>query len=130
MKRAGGGRIVNVAGSAGKQPLIYHMPRAAANAGILSMTKSLSGQVARDGINIDTANPGPIETARMRKTFERLSRDWGVSIDESRRRYGEDLPLGNIPGPDGIANTVVYLCSPKAAYRHVGDARRGITKGI
>ena len=132
MKRGGGGRIVNVAGNAGKQPLIYHMPGAAANAGILNMTKSLSEQVARDGIIINAVCPGPIETARMRKTFERLSRDWGVSMDEARTRYGDELPLGYIPGPDEIANTIVWLCSPKAAYMTGASVTLdgGITKGI
>jgi NAD(P)-dependent dehydrogenase (short-subunit alcohol dehydrogenase family) len=77
MRRTGGGRIVNVAGNAGKQPLTYHMPGAAANAGILNFTKSLSEQVAADGIVINAVAPGPIETGRMHKTFVRLAQDTG-----------------------------------------------------
>lgn len=132
MKRNGGGRIVNVAGNAGKQPLTYHMPGAAANAGILNLTKSLSEQVAADGVIINAVSPGPIETARMRKNFERLALDWSCSLDEARRRYSKDLPLAYIPGPDEIANTIVFLCSAKAAYITGASLTidGGITKGI
>jgi NAD(P)-dependent dehydrogenase (short-subunit alcohol dehydrogenase family) len=132
MRRGGGGRIVNVAGNAGKQPLTYHMPGAAANAGILNFTKSLSEQVAKDGIIVNAVSPGPIETARMRKTFERLSFEWSVPLDEARLRYSKDLLLGYIPSPEEIANTIVYLASPRAAYI-AGTSITidgGITKGI
>ena len=116
MKRTGGGRIVNVAGNAGKQPLVFHMPGAAANAGILNMTKSLSEQVAKDGVIINAVCPGPIETARMRKNFDRLMIDWDCTLEEARRRYSKDLPLAYIPGPYEVAQSVVFLASAKAAY--------------
>ena len=132
MKRNGGGRIVNVAGNAGKQPLVYHMPGAAANAGILNMTKSLSEQVAKDGVIVNAVSPGPIETARMRKNFDRLMIDWNCTLDEARRRYAENLPLAYIPGPEEIAQSIVFLASAKAAYI-TGVSLTidgGITKGI
>lgn len=132
MRRGGGGRIVNVAGNAGRQPLTYHMPGAAANAGILNFTKSLSEQVARDGIIINAVCPGPVETARMQKTFDRLAVDWSVSIEEARRRYTENLLLGYIPTPDEIASTIVFLASPRAAYITGTSVTPdgGVTKGI
>lgn len=132
MRQTGGGRIVNVAGNAGKQPLTYHMPGAAANAGILNFTKSLSEQVAADGVVINAVAPGPIETGRMLKTFVRLAHDSGSTLDEARLEYAKDLPLRYIPGPDEIANTIVYLASPRAAYM-TGTCITidgGITKGI
>jgi NAD(P)-dependent dehydrogenase (short-subunit alcohol dehydrogenase family) len=132
MRRGGGGRIINVAGNAGRQPLTYHMPGAAANAGILNFTKSLSEQVARDGIIINAVCPGPVETARMQKTFDRLAVDWSVSIEEARRRYTQNLPLGYIPTPEEIASTIVFLASPRAAYITGTSVTidGGVTKGI
>lgn len=132
MKRNGGGRIVNVAGNAGKQPLVYHMPGAAANAGILNMTKSLSEQVAKDGVIINAVAPGPIETARMRKNFDRLMIDWDCTLEEARTRFAKDLPLAYIPGPDEVAQSIVFLCSAKAAYITGASLTidGGITKGI
>lgn len=131
MRRGGGGRIVNVAGNAGKQPLTYHMPGAAANAGILNMTKSLSEQVAPE-IIVNAVAPGPIETARMHKTFVRLATEWDCSLDEARKRYSADLPLKYIPGPDEIAHSILFLLSDKAGYITGTNLTidGGITKGI
>lgn len=131
-REAGGGRVVNVAGNAGKQPLPYHMPGGAANAGVLNLTKSVSLQVGREGIYVNAVCPGPVRTARYDKMLERLARDWGVTTAEAETRYLEELPLPFVPTSEEVAATIVFLASPRAAYVNgtsiIVDG--GITRGI
>lgn len=128
----GDARIVNVAGNAGKQPLEYHMPGAAANAAILNFTKSLSLQVGRKGVLVNVVCPGPIRTARLTKQFERNALDWSVSVEEAEQRFVDGLPLPWVPSARDIANSVVFLASPCAAYVNGTSLTPdgGITRGI
>lgn len=129
---AGEARVVNVAGNAGKQPLEYHMPGAAANAAILNFTKSLSLQVGRRGVLVNAVCPGPVRTARLTKQFERNAIDWSVTVEEAEQRFVDGLPLAWIPTPRDIANTVVFVASERAAYLNGAAITPdgGITRGI
>ena len=62
--RRGGGRIVNVIGIAGVQPLENYMIGGAANAALLNFTKALADEGAPHGILVTGVNPGPIHTDR------------------------------------------------------------------
>lgn len=129
---AGGGRIVNVAGNSGKQPLPYHMSGAAANAAVLNFTTSLALQVAEAGIHVIAVSPGPVATRRFDKQVKRVSEDEGISEQEARLRFDEILPIGRVPTPEEVAATIVYLASPRAA-AITGTSLTidgGITRGI
>lgn len=131
-RQAGGGRVVNVAGNAGKQPLTYHMPGGAANAGVLNLTKSVSLQTGREGIYVNAVCPGPVRTARYDKMIARLAGDWGLSWDDAEARYLDELPLGYVPTAEEVAATIVFLASPRAAYVNGASITvdGGITRGI
>ncbi len=129
---AGGGRIVNVAGNSGKQPLPYHMSGAAANAAVLNLTTSLALQVARDGVHVIAVSPGPVVTARFNKQIKKVSEDEEISEQEARRRFDEEMPIGRVPTAEEVAATIVYLASPRAA-AITGTSLTidgGITRGI
>lgn len=132
LRDANGGRIVNVAGNSGKQPLPYHMSGAAANAAVLNFTTSLALQVASDGIHVIAINPGPVATARFNKQVRRVSEDEEITEDEARERFDESMPMGRVPTPEEIAASIVFLASPRAA-AITGTSLTidgGITRGI
>ncbi|MGH3756352.1 SDR family NAD(P)-dependent oxidoreductase [Actinophytocola sp.] len=132
LREAGGGRVVNVAGNAGKQPLTYHMPGGAANVGVLNLTKSVSMQVGPEGIFVNAVCPGPVRTTRYDKMIDRLAVDWGLTHEQAEARYVADLPLPYVPEPEEVAATIVFLASPRSAYVN-GTAVTvdgGITRGI
>lgn len=131
-RAAGGGRVVNVAGNAGKQPLTYHMPGGAANAGVLNLTKSVSLQTGREHIYVNAVCPGPVRTARYDKMIARLAHDWGVSPQDAEARYLDELPLPYVPTAAEVAATIVFLASRRAAYVNGASVTvdGGITRGI
>lgn len=108
MQRAGGGRILNVAsvnarfgGSALSGPAY-----AASKGGLLTLTRFLAREHARDGIQANAVAPGPHDTPM-----------WDALDPALRTRILGMLPGGDGPGrPDDLAATVVFLCSPAARY--------------
>jgi 3-oxoacyl-[acyl-carrier protein] reductase len=130
--RRQGGRIVNVAGNAGRQPLPYHLPGGSANAGILNLTVSLGQYLAPDGIRVLCCAMGPVRTARFVKQIRANAERWGVSDEEAERRFTDELPLKYVPSPDEIAKVIVFLASSASGYMTgtTVTVDGGITRGI
>ena len=78
---------------------------AAAKAGVLSMTRVLSREVARRGIRANAIAPGVVDTA-MAATIP----------EEVRTEMLKNVPLGRFGTPREIADTALFLCSPMASY--------------
>lgn len=132
MRERGGGRVVNVGGNAGRQPLPYHLPGGASNAGVLNFTRAMGEYLAKDRINVIACAPGPVKTARFEKQLAANAKKWGVGVKEAEARFVADLPLGYVPTAKEVAGVVVFLSSPRAAYitGTTLTVDGGITKGI
>lgn len=131
-KSGAGARVIMVGGNAGRQPLPYHLPGGAANAALLNLTVSLANWLAPEGIHVIACAPGPVKTARYQKQLAANAKLWGVDVEEAERRFVSDLPLGWVPSAEEVAQSIVFLASPRAAYV-TGTCLTvdgGITRGI
>jgi NAD(P)-dependent dehydrogenase (short-subunit alcohol dehydrogenase family) len=107
MRAAGGGAIVNIGSISG---LIVNRPQAqapynASKAAVHQLTKSLAAEWAPDNIRVNAVAPGYVKTEMA-----------PVDRPEFRARWIEDAPQQRYALPEEIAPTVVYLCSPAAAF--------------
>jgi 3-oxoacyl-[acyl-carrier protein] reductase len=116
LRRRGGGRIVNVIGIAGVQPMRDYMIGNAANAALINVTKALANEGAADGIRVNAVNPGPIRTDRWDGLVQRWAAAKGVSAGEAEAQLLADVPLRRAGTPEEVANVVVFLASDLAAY--------------
>jgi NAD(P)-dependent dehydrogenase (short-subunit alcohol dehydrogenase family) len=82
MQKAGWGRIISIAGTAGWQPSITTMANGLSNAAVINWTKSMSLQYAADGILVTSIAPSSIETPRQLRGRQREADIRGVSLDE------------------------------------------------
>jgi len=99
------GRIVNVVSPAaflGKEGAAAY---AASKGGLVAMTKSLAREVARYGITVNAVSPGLVDTDLIA----------GMS-GTHRERLETRIPLGRLGTAGEVAEAVVYLASPGAAY--------------
>jgi 3-oxoacyl-[acyl-carrier protein] reductase len=116
MIRQGGGRIVNVIGNTGKQPIQTMLPGASANAALLAINKGVADTLARHNIVVNAVNPGPIRTERWDTLMERLGKAVGMSAPDYEASFVKDIPLGRVGRPEEMADLVVFLASERAGF--------------
>ena len=105
MMKARTGRIVNVSSVVGFTGNAGQTNYAAAKAGMVGFSKSLAREVGSRNITVNCVAPGFIETDMTRALAE-----------EQVKKLVENVPLGRLGRVDDIAQAVLFLCSPAAAY--------------
>jgi NAD(P)-dependent dehydrogenase (short-subunit alcohol dehydrogenase family) len=110
MRAGGGGSIVNMGSVNAVQGIPTLFAYAAAKGGLLTLTRTLAGAHAREGIRVNYVMPGWVLTDTEREVQRRI----GVGEDELRRA-GEALPLGRHQTPEDIAYAVLYLASDESS---------------
>lgn len=121
MEHLGWGRIINIASAQSLQPFAMMPDYAAAKCAVLNLTKSLSKQFDRTGVNVNVVSPGIIVTERIRQRMTEAAAKAGRSTDwhdiEHHVLTTElDNPTGRLARPEDVANVVTFLSSPLADY--------------
>lgn len=84
--------------------------------GVVALLKTLSEDLAEDGVRFNNVAPGLIMTDRQVHLTEAQSTREGVSYDEALSQRERSVPLGRFGTPREFANMVVFLCSDAAGY--------------
>jgi len=105
MKKAGGGRIVNVSTQLAFRGTSHGADYVAAKAGLVGLTRALALEFARDGILVNAVAPGAIET-------DILASD----TPEDRARRIRTIPLGRVGRPEEVAAAIAFLVGPGGDY--------------
>ena len=105
MMKARTGRIINIASVVGSTGNPGQTNYSAAKAGMLGFTKSLAREIGSRNITVNSVAPGFIDTDMTRE----LS-------DEQREGLINQIPLNRLGDPQDIANAVLFLAGPEAAY--------------
>jgi len=118
MKEKHWGRIVLINSISAKEPH-KELPLVTANVtrvAALSLNKSVSDEIAKYGITINTMGTGGFATERysswMRKTIE----EQGKQFDEREAQRRDEIPVGRLGQPEEMSAAVVFLCSSRASY--------------
>jgi 3-oxoacyl-[acyl-carrier protein] reductase len=105
MKSSRWGRIVNITGSAEPRGL---NAANSAKAAVHAWAKGLSRELAKDGITINSIQPGRIMSEQIVRFHP---------TEEDRRKFAEEhIPMGRFGEPEELANLAVFLASPRAGY--------------
>jgi 3-oxoacyl-[acyl-carrier protein] reductase len=128
MKQEGWGRIVNITALSAIQPIARFGLSVATWAGVLGYAKTLSLELANQGITINTICPGRIATGRLATVFGNGTP--GQLEQEQMAKITKLIPMGRVGKPNEIAGLVAFLCSPWGAYmtgtvQHVDGGRLG-----
>jgi 3-oxoacyl-[acyl-carrier protein] reductase len=112
LKAQGGGSILNISAISAIQPIAGFGLSVASWAGLIGYAKTLSLEIAKHGINVNTICPGYIDTDRLQKVFNAGGEDPALV----RAKLESEIPLGRIGSTADIANLVALLVSPAGAY--------------
>jgi 3-oxoacyl-[acyl-carrier protein] reductase len=116
MRKAGGGRIVNIASSSVKEPISGLIFSNSLRPAVIGMTKTLSFELAKDNILINNVLPGSYDTDRIRELDEAQAARQGRPVAEITAEKIKSAPLGRRGDPSELAAMIVFLCSSQATF--------------
>lgn len=101
------GHIVLVSSTAGQRGEAFHADYATSKGGLISLTKSLSSELAPQGILVNCVAPGWVITDMSAGTLEH---------PEHGKRAISLIPVGRPGSVDEIAGPILFLCTPFAGF--------------
>jgi NAD(P)-dependent dehydrogenase (short-subunit alcohol dehydrogenase family) len=109
LQRRGGGSIINTASfvavmGAATSQISY----TASKGGVLSMSRELGVQFAREGVRVNALCPGPVNTPLLKELF--------ASDAERAARRLVHVPMGRFGEPEEMANAVLFLASDESSF--------------
>lgn len=116
MRGAGWGRIVNVISTSVKEPIANLGVSNTIRGAVASWAKTLSREVAAEGITVNNVLPGFTETGRIAQIVSDRASSSGQSEDAIADGMRKLVPAGRFAQPAEIGGVIAFLCSPAAAY--------------
>jgi NAD(P)-dependent dehydrogenase (short-subunit alcohol dehydrogenase family) len=115
MVKAGRGRIINVASTAGHTGYPYVTAYCAAKHGLIGLTRALAREVARSGVTVNAVCPGYTATDVVENTITNIINKTGRTREQAIAELVAHNPQGRLVSPEEVAETVGWLCLPAAA---------------
>jgi 3-oxoacyl-[acyl-carrier protein] reductase len=116
MRKAGYGRVITIASSSIKQPIPNLALSNALRAGVWGIAKTLSRELASQGILVNVIAPGRIDTERIAELDQANAQKNGKSVEDVRKASIGGIPIGRLGRPEELANLVVFLASEAGSY--------------
>lgn len=110
------GRIVAMTSLAVRQPIPGLALSNALRAGLTGYLKTLAGEVAADGVTVNSICTGMFDTDRLRELLEKRAARSGRTPAEERQRALAEIPLGRLGRPQEYGALVAFLASERAAF--------------
>jgi 3-oxoacyl-[acyl-carrier protein] reductase len=101
------GHIVLISSTAGQRGEANHADYAVTKGALISLTKSLSSELAPKGIRVNCVAPGWVATEMSAAT---------LNHPELGPKIAADIPVGRVASTREIAGPVLFLCTPLAGF--------------
>jgi 3-oxoacyl-[acyl-carrier protein] reductase len=110
------GRIVNITSIAVKQPIDNLLLSNVYRPGVTGLAKTLSAQVAADGITVNNVAPGYTRTDRVVVLAQARAAEKGIPVEEELAAMAAGFPMKRMAEPEELAALVAFLASEPARY--------------
>lgn len=116
MREQGSGSILTVTSSSIKEPIDILLLSNVFRAGVVSLVKSLSADLAGEGIRINNIVPGQIDTDRVRSNDVFKSDQLGIALEEWQAKRQAMIPMGRYGTIQEFGDAGAFLLSDAARY--------------
>ncbi len=115
------GNIIQINSKSGKKGSYKNSAYAAAKFGGIGFTQSLALELAEFGIRVNAICPGnllnsPLWNEGPNSLFKQYAKNQGITEEQVRQKYLNQVPLGRSCEYEDIANAMVFLASDEASY--------------
>ncbi len=115
------GNIIQINSKSGKKGSYKNSAYAAAKFGGIGLTQSLALELAEHGIRVNSICPGnllnsPLWNDGPNALFKQYAKNQGITEEQVRQKYLNQVPLGRSCEYEDIANVMVFLASSESSY--------------
>lgn len=112
------GSIIQINSKSGKKGSYKNSAYAAAKFGGIGFTQSLALELAEYNVRVNAICPGNLLDSPLwvNSLYEQYAKNQGITVEEVRKKYLSQVPLGRGCAYDDVANVMVFLASEDASY--------------
>jgi len=116
MRASGYGRLVNVISTSVKEPIAGLGVSNTVRAAVAAWAKTLAGELAADGITVNSVLPGYTRTQRLDSLLAAQAKSSGRSEHDIAESLRATVPARRFGEASEVAAVIAFLCTPAAAY--------------
>ncbi len=112
------GTIIQINSKSGKRGSFRNSAYSASKFGGIGLTQSIAMDLASHGVRVNAVCPGNLldGTLWQDSLYEQYARNQGITVEEIRRKYESQVPLGRGCTYDDVCNVVAFLASDESSY--------------
>lgn len=115
-KNHGYGRMLFIESQSVKQPMPSLVLSNSFRAGVVGFAKTLSQELAANGVTVNVLAPGSHETPAIDRIIKNNSSTLGISHDEAKRKMEQNIPVKRMGKAEELASLASWLLSQQSGY--------------
>ena len=118
MKQKRCGTIIQINSKSGKKGSYKNSAYAASKFGAIGLTQSIALELAEFGVRANAVCPGNLLDSPLwvDSLYAQYAKKWGITEEEVRQKYIDQVPMQRGCTYEDVANTVVFLASDQSSY--------------
>ncbi len=116
MAKQGGGQIINVLGTAARNPKYSYMAVGMSNAALVNFTKTLADMGAKDNIRAVGVAPSGVLTERYLRLIKARAEIEEKTPEELEEEMLKGFPMGRLAEPEELGDVICFVASERASY--------------